>query len=50
VFEGTVKDNIHIGFEDPADAEGSEIEILNVFRTIRDEIFRDFKEFYKKNC
>ena len=28
----------HIGFEDPAEAEGSEEEILTVFRTVRDQI------------
>jgi arsenate reductase len=46
VFSGDVKHNIHIGFEDPADAEGTLEEKLNIFRRIRDEIRTDFKAFY----
>lgn len=49
VFTGDVKHRLHIGFDDPAGANGTEEEILNVFRRVRDEIFRDFKEFYQKN-
>ncbi len=48
VFIGNVKHQLHIGFEDPADAIGTEEEILSVFRKIRDEIKRDFYEFYIK--
>ena len=48
-FNGKVANHLHIGFEDPADATGTEDEILNEFRRIRDEIERDFYEFYKKN-
>ncbi len=47
VFMGNVKEQLHIGFEDPAEATGTEEEILNEFRKIRDEIKRDFFEFYK---
>ena len=47
VFEGDVKHNLHIGFDDPAYATGTEKEILSVFRRVRDEIKKDFKEFYK---
>ena len=47
IFIGKVKEQLHIGFEDPAEAEGSEEEILNVFKKIRDEIKTDFYEFYK---
>jgi arsenate reductase len=46
IFTGSVKENLHIGFDDPADATGSEEEILAVFRRVRDEIKRDFREFY----
>ena len=46
VFLGDVKERLHIGFEDPADATGTEEEILSVFRRVRDEIKRDFKDFY----
>ena len=47
MFTGTVKHRLHIGFDDPAEAEGSEEFIFSEFRRIRDEIKRDFKEFYK---
>ncbi len=46
VFIGKVGKQLHIGFEDPADATGTEEEILAVFRRVRDEIKRDFFEFY----
>ena len=49
VFLGKVKNRVHIGFEDPADATGTEDEIMNVFRKIRDEILRDFFTFYNNN-
>ena len=47
-FIGEVKHHLHIGFEDPADATGTIEEVLTEFRTIRDEIKRDFFEFYKQ--
>jgi arsenate reductase len=46
MFTGKVKKRLHIGFDDPAEAVGSEIEILNEFRRVRDEILSKFKEFY----
>jgi len=46
VFIGKVGKQLHIGFEDPADATGTEEEILSVFRKVRDEIKRDFYKFY----
>lgn len=49
MFTGIVKNRIHIGFEDPANASGTEEEILVFFRRIRDEILRDFYTFYNKN-
>ena len=48
VFQGSVKKQLHIGFEDPAEATGSEEEVLAVFRQIRDEIDRDFYKFYQE--
>ena len=48
IFIGKVGKQLHIGFEDPTDATGTEEEILTVFRRIRDEIKRDFYEFYLK--
>jgi arsenate reductase len=35
----------HWGFYDPARATGSEMEILNVFRQVRDEIKRTFEAY-----
>lgn len=49
VFIGKVGKQLHIGFEDPADATGSEEEILSEFRRIRDEIKKDFYKFYEEN-
>ena len=48
VFQGEVKEQLHIGFEDPADATGSDDEVLAVFRRIRDEIKTDFYRFYQE--
>ena len=47
VFTGKVKNQIHIGFEDPAAAKGTEDEVLPVYRRIRDEILVDFFTFYQ---
>jgi arsenate reductase len=47
-FMGDVKNKLHIGFEDPADAEGTEEEITMEFRKIRNDIERDFINFYNK--
>jgi len=49
VFLGKVKHRLHIGFEDPAEATGTEGEVLYIFRKVRDEIQREFKAFYIKN-
>lgn len=48
VFTGEVKHRLHIGFDDPAEATGSEEEVLAVFRRVRDEIKRDFSKFYQE--
>lgn len=47
VFFGKVGETLHIGFEDPAEATGTEEEITSEFRRIRDEIKKDFFDFYK---
>lgn len=47
VFLGQVKQRLHIGFEDPAEARGTEEEVLSEFRRIRDEIREGFKAFYR---
>ena len=49
VFVGNVKHHLHIGFDDPADAVGSEEKVMPVYRRVRDEIKRDFFNFYKNN-
>ncbi|MDH7528942.1 arsenate reductase ArsC [Ignavibacteria bacterium 4148-Me] len=45
VFIGKVGKQLHIGFEDPAEATGTEDEILSVFRKVRDEIKEEFWKF-----
>jgi len=42
VFLGKVKSRLHVGFEDPADATGTDEEKLVVYRKIRDQIFNQF--------
>ena len=49
VFLGNVKHRIHIDFDDPAEARGTEEEIRSEFRRIRDEIKNRFTEFYNTN-
>ena len=38
VFLGSCEHQIHCGFEDPADTRGSDKEITEVYRKVRDEI------------
>ncbi|MEI6575885.1 MAG: arsenate reductase ArsC [Bacteroidota bacterium] len=46
IFTGTVGKQLHIGFPDPADAVGTEEEILPVYRQVRDDIRARLREFY----
>ncbi len=46
-FIGKVKQRLHIGFDDPADAVGSEEEVMGVYRRVRDEIKDGFYQFYQ---
>ena len=48
VFTGQVKHRLHIGFDDPAEATGTEDEIYAVFRRVRDEIRKSFEKFYEE--
>ena len=48
VFMGDVKHRLHIGFDDPADAVGTEEEVMPIYRRVRDEIKRNFYEFFLK--
>jgi arsenate reductase len=47
MFTGKVKQQLHIGFDDPSFAVGSEAFIMSEFRRVRDEIKRDFYQFYQ---
>ena len=47
VFSGNVKHRLHIGFDDPADAVGTEEEVMPVYRRVRDKIKRDFLKLYQ---
>ncbi|MDP1622369.1 MAG: arsenate reductase ArsC [Bacteroidales bacterium] len=46
VFTGNVKNRLHIGFDDPADATGTFEEVIAVYRRVRDEIKAGFYSFY----
>jgi arsenate reductase len=48
-FTGKVAHRLHIGFDDPTDATGSEDEILAVFRKVRDKIKKEFFTFYHQS-
>lgn len=48
-FMGKVKNRMHMGFEDPSHATGSEDFIMSEFRRVRDMIKKDFWDFYIKN-
>ena len=46
VFIGKVKKRLHIGFDDPAEVQGSKDFVISEFRRIRDEIRVEFENFY----
>lgn len=48
VFIGDVKEQLHFGFDDPAEATGTNKEILSEFRQVRDEIRNQFQQFYRE--
>ncbi len=48
VFSGEVKNRLHIGFDDPAEAVGGREEVLKIYRRVRDEIFVTFQKFYNE--
>jgi len=45
-FTGKVKNSLHIGFDDPSFATGTDEFIWSEFRRVRDEIKVSFLEFY----
>lgn len=48
-FLGKVKHRLHIGFDDPSHAVGTEEFIMSEFYRVRDEIKAGFYDFYLKN-
>jgi arsenate reductase len=48
LFTGRVQHRLHIGFDDPAEAQGTNEEVLSVFRRVRDEIKREFSVLYQQ--
>ena len=49
VFTGTVTNRLHWSFEDPADAEGNEEEILNAFREVRNLIEITIRGYFRSH-
>jgi len=47
-FIGKVKHRLHIGFDDPSHAEGSEEFIWSEFERVREEIRVGFQKFYQE--
>jgi len=48
IFTGHVKHQLHIPFDDPADATGTEQEVLTVYGRVRDEIKEKFTQLYNE--
>ena len=46
VFIGQVEHRLHLGFEDPAEARGTDDEVFSVFKRTRDEIKNAFHQLY----
>ena len=46
MFSGKVKNRMHIGFDDPSDVIGSDGFVMNEFRRVRNEIKKEFTNFY----
>jgi arsenate reductase (thioredoxin) len=46
LFTGKVKYRLHMGFEDPSHATGSEDFIMSEFRRVRNMIKNEFRDFY----
>lgn len=49
VFVGKVEHRLHIGFDDPSDASGSDEFVMSEFRRVRDEIKNKFEQFHNDN-
>lgn len=49
VFTGIIRHRLHIGFDDPVEAFGTEEHVMSEFRRVRDEIGSRFRNFYDRN-
>ncbi len=47
VFTGKVRHRVHIGFDDPVEATGTEEHVMSEFRRVRDEIRDRMHQFYE---
>jgi arsenate reductase len=47
-FRGRVGNRVHIGFPDPAQATGTDDQKMAVFRNVRNDIQKRFREYYEK--
>ena len=47
VFPGKVRHRLHLGFDDPAQAKGSYVEVKNEFYRVRNEIRDEFFKLYE---
>ena len=48
MFTGRVRRRVHIGFEDPACATGSQEDILAAFRKVRSQMAERLQQFYRE--
>jgi len=48
-FTGNVSNRMHIGFDDPWAARGTDAFVMSEYRRVRDEILQAFQTFYKEN-
>jgi arsenate reductase len=46
-FSGKVTHRLHIGFDDPAEAFGTDEEVINEFRRVRDRIKEQFYKWHQ---
>lgn len=49
VFVDNVRHRLHIGFDDPSDAIGSDEFVMAEFRRVRDDIKTQFEQLYNDN-
>jgi arsenate reductase len=47
-FTGKVKHRLHMGYDDPSHAQGTQESIMSEFYRVRDEINAGFRKFYNE--